>query len=244
MKRLIKILILVVVVMGNLSVAAACPPGRGSVHAIPAEMRTTMIGCSWKPECPVALDDLRYLTIPYYGYDGKNHEGVLIVHAVIADETLDIFAELFQARFPIERMTPIDDYAADDEQSMSANNTSAFCFRANTSNPLLVSNHGYGLAIDINPLVNPYYRRDHDAAGKLTKTVIAPAGGAAFLDRSLIYKGAITDAPDNACYQAFAKRGYQWGGQFKDYDAKPRFDWQHFEKSPEQVGIVIARAGS
>lgn len=194
------------------------------IEEIPTDIATLMIGRSWKPDCPVSLEDLRYLTMSYWGYDGQVHEGHMVVHAKIAQEVVEIFGELFAAGFPIERMELVDVYDADDNRSMEANNTSCFCFRPNFTNPSIVSNHGYGLAIDINPLVNPYVRG----------TVVAPETGRAFLDRTVSYKGMVTSAPDNVCFRVFTSRGYEWGGNWLD-----RQDYQHFAKNPT---ILVAPA--
>jgi len=195
--------------------AEQAPQFFGHAQNIPHDIACLMTGRSWKPECPVPLSDLRYLTISHWGYDDMVHIGHLVVHATIAQEILEIFEELFAAKFPIERMELIDLYDADDECSMEANNTSAFCCRANTTTPGVFSNHSYGTAIDINPLINPYVKGTH----------VLPKGGSAYLDRTHHYKGMITDDPDNPCYCAFKKRGYEWGGHFVGC-----VDYQHFAK--------------
>ncbi len=144
----------------------------------------------------------------------------MVVHAKLADELVAVFKELFDNKFPIERMELVDLYEADDDRSMAANNSSSFCFRPNTTTPGIFSNHSYGIAIDINPLINPYVKGDR----------VLPEGGRNFLDRSISYKGGITDASDNVCYQAFIKRGYHWGGSWPD-----RQDYQHFSKNPDEL---------
>jgi len=179
-----------------------------------------MKGRSYKEGCPVTLKELRYISVSHWGYDGKVHVGHMVVNAKLADELLDIFKEIFDGKFPIERMELVDLYEADDDRSMAANNSSSFCFRPNTTTPSIFSNHSYGIAIDINPLVNPYVRGER----------VLPEGGRAFLDRSVAYIGGVTDAPDNVCYQAFIKRGYHWGGAWPD-----RQDYQHFSKTPADL---------
>lgn len=188
---------------------------KGTIEKIPADIKKMMIGCSWKPECPVPLEDLRYLTVSHWDYDGEEKIGHMIVHAKLADELLAIFHELYDEQFPIERMELIDLYGADDDCSMTANNSSAFCCRAITNVPGTFSLHSYGIAIDINPLVNPYVKGEQ----------VLPKGGKAYLDRTQQHKGIITKSPDNACYCAFTKYGYEWGG-----DWTTRVDYQHFQK--------------
>jgi len=188
---------------------------KGTVEKIPADVKKMMIGCSWKPECPVPLEDLRYLTVTHWGYDEEEQIGHMVVHAKLADELLAIFHELYDAYFPIECMELIDQYDANDDRSMVANNSSAFCCRAITNVPGTFSLHSYGIAIDINPLINPYVKGAQ----------VLPEGGRAYLDRNKFHKGIITKSPDNACYRIFTKYGYEWGG-----DWTTRVDYQHFQK--------------
>lgn len=196
------------------------PPSLFFSQEIPKEIANIMTGRSYKPECPVKITDLRYLTITHWGYDDTVHTGHMVVHAKLAQEILEIFEELFENNFPIERMELIDFYDADDEKSMSMNNSSAFCFRANITRPNVFSNHSYGIAIDINPLINPYVNGDR----------VLPAGGRAYLDRTKNYKGIITGSLDNPCYRAFIQRGYEWGGSWEG-----RIDYQHFSKQISDV---------
>ena len=111
------------------SVQAATDLPIGKIESIPEEIAQLMIGKSWKPNCPVALEDLRYLTIPFWGYDDQIHDGHMVVHKKVADEVLTVFAKLLESRFPIEKMELIDLYDANDDLSMEVNNSSAFCSR-------------------------------------------------------------------------------------------------------------------
>jgi len=89
---------------------------------------------------------------------GVVKKGELIVHRDRADEVLEIFRELLVARFPIQQIRFIDDFGGDDNASMSDNNSSALCVRPVTGTSNRWSQHSYGTAIDINPLVNPYVK--------------------------------------------------------------------------------------
>ena len=192
----------------------------GMAQEIPEPIAALMKGRSYKEECPVALQDLRYISVSHWDYDGHIRVGHMVVHAKLANELIEIFEELFYNKFPIERMELVDFYNADDDRSMAANNSSCFCFRPNTTTPGIYSNHSYGIAIDINPLVNPYVKGER----------VLPEGGRAYLDRSLAYTGGITDSSDNVCYRAFTSRGYEWGGSWLD-----RQDYQHFSKQMSDV---------
>jgi|GEM_PF-464988 len=185
---------------------------------------------SWREGNPVPLKDLRHLSLRYWGFDNCMHDGELIVHAEVAQEVVDIFKELFDARFPIERMKLIDEYQADDDLSTADNNTSALCCRLLTNHTSKWSLHGFGLAIDINPRINPYHKG----------TCIAPKNGALFLDRTLPVRGLIRKG--DVCYNAFAKRGWLWAGEWMEQYGY--VDYQHFYKdvgvSDELVALAAA----
>jgi hypothetical protein len=162
---------------------------------------------SWEPGCPVAPDGLRIITMSHWNYAGTVSHGKVVVAAGLANQVVDIFRDLYDARFPIERMELVDKYNGDDGQSMEANNTSAFNCRLVTGGSSY-SEHSYGRAIDINPLVNPYVKGS---------TVLPPAGSA-YVDRSLDAPGMIH--ANDEVVQAFAARGWIWGGTWsslKDY---------------------------
>lgn len=119
------------------------------------------------------MDSLRLVTLSYWRFDQAVHRGEMVVHHQVAPDVLDVFEMLFRARFPIRRMVLIDVYRGDDDLSMAANNTSAFNCRAVTGGTAF-SEHSYGWAIDVNPLLNPY------VAGA---TVLRPAGARFAIDR-------------------------------------------------------------
>lgn len=166
---------------------------------------------SWRPGCPVGLDQLRHLHLTYWGFDGAAHRGELVVNADHAEAVVAAFEALFAARFPIERMELVDVYAGDDDRSMAANNTSAFNCREVDGRPGVWSQHALGLAVDINPLVNPWVRRDGE---------VLPPEGATYADRSQPAPGLIV--PGDAAVTAFAEIGWAWGGEWSSPD------YQHF----------------
>lgn len=186
---------------------------------IPQVIQERIIGKSWKPDCPVPIDDLAYIRVTHWDMDQKLSTGEVIYHKNLAYELIEIFSELFDEGFCIQKMTLIDDYDALDEPSMQANNSSAFCSRAITGKPAEHSKHSYGCAMDINPLFNPYIKGD----------VLLPKTAETFLDRTLLQRGLIVE--NDVCYQAFTKRGYTWGGNWN----KPYKDYHHFEKDPSTL---------
>ena len=105
--------------------------------------------------CPVALSDLRYLTVSYRGFDGADHQGELVVASSVAADVVDIFGELYRAGYPVASLRLVDDFGGSDDDSMAANNSSAFNRRPVTGGGGF-SEHSYGTAIDLNPVQNPY----------------------------------------------------------------------------------------
>ena len=174
-----------------------------------------MSGKSFKEDCTIPRSDLRYLHVLHKTLDGASREGELVCNAKIADVLLGIFKDLYRANYPIEKIRLIDEYEADDEKSMSDNNSSCFNFRF-ISHTTTVSKHGAGMAVDINPRYNPYYKT---VKGKPN---VEPANGVEFLDRSKKFPYKI-DHSDFA-YKLFTSRGFDWGGDWKGVK-----DWQHFE---------------
>ena len=179
-------------------------------------------GKSYKSDCTVPVDDLRYLHILHKDLERQTHEGELICNAYISADLLYIFQRLYEAAYPIERVRLIDEYGADDETSMLANNSSCFNFRliSHTTN---VSKHGLGLAVDINPLYNPYIK---EVDGK---RVLEPATAEEYIDRSKVFPYKIEE--DDLCCKLFAERGFEWGGNCWDN----RKDYQHFAIPDEVV---------
>jgi hypothetical protein len=185
----------------------------GRVERIDLATAARMItGGSWRPGCPVGFDQLRYVTLRYWGYDRRLHQGELVVHASAAGGIVGAFRKLFDARFPLARMRLVDDYGADDDRSTMANNTSAFNCRAVTGGSSW-SRHAFGLAIDINPVQNPYVYADGH--------VLDP-NARRFTDRTLREPGMIHDG--DAVVRAFAALGWRWGGHFRTIK-----DYQHFD---------------
>lgn len=184
---------------------------------ITEEVFRRMKGKSYKKGCIVPKKDLRYLRMLYLGFDGKAHIGEMVVNKKIADDVLAVFYKLYQKNYPIQRMVLVDEYDADDDKSMAANNTSCFNYRA-VKGTTHLSKHSYGLAIDVNPLYNPYI---HTMNGKV---VCEPEGSKKYSDRNRDFPYKITKK-DN-CFKLFTRYGFSWGG---DWTTKK--DYQHFQKS-------------
>lgn len=136
---------------------------------VPGEIEERMLGASLPEEEREALTSLAYVQVTYWDYEGRTQSGELVVHRDLAQEVADIFEELYEEGFPIASVRLIDEYGGQDELSMEANNTSAFCYRKIAGSSRL-SNHALGRAIDINPLQNPHVKEGE----------VSPPGGTAY----------------------------------------------------------------
>lgn len=195
---------------------------RGTAQSIPADVRETMDGCSMHDNDDISYDDLSYLTIPHYDFNYSRQVGHLVVNKALAEEVLDIFAELYDVKYPIERMELVDVYGADDYESIEHNNTSAFNYRKSTDGTSRLSKHALGRAIDINPQINPYVESDgtgsHDNAAEYwsrdPENWSSPVAKAAYI------------GPGTDIYRIFVEEhGWEWGGSWSSYR-----DYQHFQK--------------
>jgi len=169
---------------------------------------------TWNELCPVPAEDLRYVTVSFWGFDGNHHTGELIVAAGQADDIAGVFAQLHAVRFPIEGMrivTPSDVVA---RRTGDGNNTASYVCRQVTGGTSF-SEHALGLAIDINPFQNPYQRNEE----------VIPALASSYLDRSSALPGMIVagDPAGDVVIAAFATIGWAWGGNWNSLK-----DYQHF----------------
>ena len=185
-----------------------------SINEIDDKIFSRIKGKSYRADCTVPVDELRYLKVLHKDLSGKILEGELICNVTIADALIDIFQKLFNANYPIEKVRLIDEYNADDELSMRDNNSSCFNFRY-VSHTTRISRHGYGLAIDINPLYNPYIKFVDGVKS------IEPINAAAYEDRKKNFPYKIVEG--DLCHKLFIEHGFLWGGNFTD-----SLDYQHF----------------
>lgn len=171
----------------------------------------------WKDSCPVPLDRLVLLTLSYYDFEGKSHDdGRMIVMDVAGDNVLKIFKTLYKKKFPIKSIKLTSDYGGSDDLSMADNNSSAYNCREITGGGL-VSLHAYGLAVDINPIMNPYIGPLNKKTGSIK---VLPPEGFAYLNRT----NKRTGMTENIV-SIFKKNGFtSWGGNWND-----PIDWQHFQ---------------
>ena len=184
---------------------------------VPSEVIERISGISYPQNCTVSLDDLRYMVLKYIDFDGESKDGELICNKEIAQDLAEIFYDLYLADYRIESIKLIDDFGGDDIKSMQANNTSCFNYRVIEGSTKL-SNHSYGMAIDLNPFYNPYITYKKDGTVK-----VSPEGSEAYANRDANFPYKIDE--NDLAYKLFKAHGFKWGG---DWNSSK--DYQHFEK--------------
>lgn len=185
-----------------------------TVERIPSEILSTMLGLSL-PDNETGKSlcrELRLVRVLHVNFDNKPQVGWLICHESVADDLKQIFRELYDAGYQIEKIIPVDAWNADDEKSMEANNTSAFNYRR-VKGTKSFSLHAFGRAIDVNPLYNPH----------VTSKGIHPASAKPYVDRKADFPHKLTRS--DLCVRTFLSHGWTWGGDWR-YSK----DYQHFQK--------------
>jgi hypothetical protein len=191
-------------------------------EALCRDMRSTKV---LNPGSPVGCDRLRLVRFGYVGFDGATHDdGELVVLDAVADHVMAIFVGLRNRAFPIASARLMNRYRGNDDASMAANNTSAFNVRrVEGSNTM--SLHAYGVAIDLNPVQNPYVER------RAQGIEISPPAGKSHIRRQDRHPGMAEAVVDLFAYHGFA----QWGGYW------PRgIDYQHFQVGRRLAGQLVA----
>lgn len=191
----------------------------GRISTIPQAVAAEMRGTTWKPGCPVPISDLRLLRFNYVGFDGEIKRGPMVVNATVAQDVLSVFQQLFEARFPLKRVALATEYKPKhDDPSQHRSVTASFNCRPaiTTSGPTqTLSQHSYGLAVDVNPLQNPEVSLDGRVRDKAARI---------YRDRTLNLPGMI-HAGDIAV-RAFAAIGWKWGGDWSSMK-----DYMHFSET-------------
>lgn len=187
-----------------------------TINAISDEVLSRIKGKSYPESCPINLDDLRYIRVLHYNINEEIYTGEIIVNKAIARDIKEIFTTLFLNKYPVEKMVLVDEFDADDVLSMENNNTTGFNYRviAGTDS---ISNHSFGMAVDINPLYNPY------VVNKNGVQMVSPDGGRNYVNRNNAFAYKIDK--NDLCYKLFTEYGFTWGGDWKNVK-----DYQHFEK--------------
>lgn len=174
-------------------------------------------GISFKENDSISYEDLSYISVLYIDFNGEKQIGEIISNKLVANDLVEIFYKLYISNYQIDKIRLIDEYNADDDLSCLDNNTSCFNYRTIAGSNKL-SNHGLGLAIDINPFYNPYITYPEGIIK------ITPPESEIYADRTKDFPHKIDT--DDLCYKLFTEYGWEWGGNWKD-----RKDYQHFQKS-------------
>lgn len=187
------------------------------------EIIARITGCSYPileddESIEIAYEDLSYVAVKYVGFDLETYDGEIICNNAIAQDLVEIFYELYRNEYQIESIALIEEYEGDDLASCRANNTSCFNYREVVGSTSL-SKHALGLAIDINPLYNPYITYNSDGSEN-----IYPENAADYADRSKSFPYKIDE--NDLCYKLFTKHGFTWGGHWNSLK-----DYQHFQKT-------------
>jgi hypothetical protein len=170
---------------------------------------------SWHSGCPVVPSQLRRVRLTYWGFDRRAHTGAVVANIDAVNDLVRVFRRLYEARFPIRRLRPIDAYRGNDERSLAADNTAAFnCRYAVGPGPKRWSTHAYGKAIDVNPVENPYLE-----GGR-----VHPRAGSEYLNRAQVRPGMAVRG--GFLVREFAAVGWLWGGR---WTGSP--DYQHFSST-------------
>ena len=203
----------------------AVPPGRVPEHGPwrrtgrqapvfrTAPVAAARLGSSHRAGCPVAVADLRLVTVTHWDGQGGTTRGELVVHRDVAAAVVQVFRRLYDERFPLAQVRTVEQFGSDDGRSMAADNTSAYNCRRSTGGAGW-SEHAHGRAIDVNPVENPY----------VSGATVLPAAGRAFLDRRVVRPGMVVAG--GPVVRAFAAVGWEWGGDFRSLK-----DYQHFSQS-------------
>ncbi|MDH5616362.1 MAG: M15 family metallopeptidase, partial [Acidimicrobiia bacterium] len=129
------------------------------------------------------------------------HTGEMIVNAAASEDVLSVFENLYAARFPIEEMRVVDLPELDLPPTGDGNNTTSFVCRSAVGSTNW-SRHAYGLAIDLNPFLNPYEKGD----------LVLPELASAYLDRGWVRPGMIYLG--DVVTGSFGAIGWEWGGEW------------------------------
>jgi len=208
-------------VLGVASLALALlapPPFQSSIQPLSPTVRAELKGEFWHVGCPVPLWHLRVLSVSHWGFDRRVYTGQLVVNQTAARPLAKVFRQLYVLRFPIRHLQLADVYGPKSSRPADEDVSGSFECRRAVPSPCGSgtgnwSNHAYGLAVDLNPIENPYV-----GCGKTRKRASLP-----YLNRSRHRPGMVTPA----VVRAFASIGWGWGGSWSG----PTKDYMHFSAS-------------
>ena len=203
------------------AVLFALAPFHSSVEPLPKPVKAQLkAGGFWHKGCPVALSDLRLLSVSYRGFDRRAHPGQLVVNERAARPLARVFRKLYRLRFPIRHMRFEDAYGPRRGRPRDGDVSGSFECREAVPSPCSGgsgtgswSMHAYGLAVDLNPVENPYV-----GCGQSRDPASRP-----YFDRSRHRKGMV----GRRVVRAFRSIGWGWGGAWTGNTK----DYMHFSSS-------------
>jgi D-alanyl-D-alanine carboxypeptidase len=206
-------------VLGILALPAAlvalAPSFQSSIEPLPRPVQTQLrTGGFWHRGCPVPLSGLRLLTVSYRDFRGRSQTGQLVVNRAAAGPLAQVFRRLYGLHFPIRHLALDDAYGPRRDRPRDGDISGSFECREAVPSPCTGgrgtgswSMHAYGLAVDLNPVENPYVGcgQSRDPTARR------------YRDRSTHRRGMVT----RRVIAAFASAGWGWGGAWsgntKDY---------------------------
>ena len=198
-----------------LALAAAPPPFESSSEPLPQAVKTELKQEGfYRSSCPVKLAGLRLLTVTHWDFQGRSTQGQLVVNAAAAGKLATVFHKLYALHFPIRHLQLADMYGPVKGRPKDTDVSGSFDCRQAVPSPCsggtgtgTWSMHAYGLAVDVNPVENPYV-----GCGQSRDPRAKP-----YFDRSRHRKGMVTQKS----IAAFRSVGWGWGGSWtgstKDY---------------------------
>jgi D-alanyl-D-alanine carboxypeptidase len=200
------------------AVVLALPPFHWAARPLPPAERAQLSGEFWHSGCPVSLSSLRLLTVSYWDWSGRPRLGQLVVNQSAATPLARVFNKLYALRFPIRHLQFADYYGPKSTRPADGDVSESFECRRAVPSPCGSgtghwSQHAYGLAVDLNPIENPY-----TGCGRTRQRASIP-----YLSRSKVRRGMVTPA----VVRAFASIGWGWGGSW----AGSTKDYMHFSST-------------
>jgi hypothetical protein len=209
---------LVVAILAALATPASF---QSSVQPLPRAVKVQLRADGfWHKGCPVARTDLRLLTVSYRDFKRRERTGQLVVNKSAAHPLARVFRKLYKQHFPIRHMTLADFYGPAKQRPADGDVTASFECRQAVPSPCSGgsgtgswSMHAYGLAVDVNPVENPYVGCGQSRDPRARK----------YRDRSHHRRGMVTAR----AVTAFRSIGWGWGGAW----AGNTKDYMHFSSS-------------
>jgi hypothetical protein len=196
----------------------ALPPFQAAIRPLAPAQRAQLQARFWHAGCPVPLSDLRLLTVSYWDFGRQRQTGELVVNRRAAPPLAKVFRQLYRLRFPIRHLRFVDAYGPKRSQPADGDISGSFECRRAVPSPCGSgtgnwSQHAFGLAVDLNPIENPY-----TGCGRTREPK-----SLTYLNRSRLRRGMVTPA----VVRAFRSVGWGWGGSW----AGSTKDYMHFSST-------------